>query len=142
DVALVKSGSYSGVNVSSVTRSPAVAVKVESGGTATLGGGISFGSGANGVSLDGTQGAGGMGFDTTGGVSFGSNGGSLTQNVKLSGVNIHNGSGGQMIWMVGCSNVTIAHVEIAHISHADGIQMANYNGQPACSNVTFDDIYM
>jgi hypothetical protein len=141
DRALVRSGTYANLNLSSVTKSPAVTVAIEPGGTATLTGGGSY-TGVNGVTLDGTQGANGQGWDTTDGFSIGSNGGAAVQNFRLSGALIHDGTGGQMIWMVGCNNVTLSDIEIRNISNADGIQMAKYTNQAECSNVTFDGIYM
>jgi hypothetical protein len=141
DTAIVKSGTYSSASVSGVSKSPAVRVVVEPGGTAVLSGGGSYSS-MSGVTLDGTEGANGQGWDTTDGFSIGSNGGGAAQNLKIDGALIHNAGGGQTIWMVGCNNVTIAHTEIRDVSNADGIQMAKYTGQAECTNVLFDGIYM
>ena len=140
DVAIVKSGTYSNANVSNVTKSPGVRVVVEPGGTANVGG--TTWVGANGVTLDGTEGANGQGFSTSSGFTVGSNGGAATKNFTFTGGVIHDAGGGAVVYMTGCDNVAIRHLEIRNITGADGIQMANFNGQPWCTNVTFDDIDM
>jgi hypothetical protein len=140
DVAIVKSGTYSNANVSNVTKSPGVRVVVESGGTANVGG--TTWVGANGVTLDGTEGANGQGFSTSSGFTVGSNGGAATKNFTFTGGVIHDAGGGAVLYMTGCDNVVIRHLEIRNITGADGIQMANFTGQPWCTNVTFDDIFM
>jgi hypothetical protein len=140
DVALVASGSYANANVSNVTKSPAVTVKVEPGGTANVGG--TTWVGANGVKLDGTEGANGQGWSTASGFTVGSNGGAAVKNFSFAGGVIHDAGGGAVLYMTGCDNVAISHLEIKNITGADGIQMANFTGQPWCTNVVFDDIYM
>jgi hypothetical protein len=140
DTAIVKSGSYSNANVSNVTKSPGVRLVVESGGTANVGG--TTWVGANGVTIDGTEGASGKGLSTSSGFTVGSNGGAAVKNFTLTGALIHDAGGGAVLYMTGCDNVNIRHLEIANITGADGIQMANFNGQPWCTNVVFDDVYM
>jgi hypothetical protein len=140
DVAIVKSGTYSNANVSNVTKSPAVRVVVEAGGTANVGG--TTWVGANGVTLDGTEGANGQGFSTSSGFTVGSNGGAATKNFTFTGGLIHDAGGGAVVYMTGCDNVAIRHLEIRNVTGADGIQMANFTGQPWCTNVVFDDIDM
>jgi hypothetical protein len=140
DTVIVKSGTYSNANVSNVTKSPAVRVVVEPGGTANVGG--TTWVGANGVVLDGTEGLNGQGFSTSSGFTVGSNGGAAVKNFTIDGALIHDAGGGATVYMTGCDNVKIAHLEIKNISNADGIQMANFNGQPWCTNVTFDHIDM
>jgi hypothetical protein len=140
DTAIVKSGSYSNANVSNVTKSPGVRLVVESGGTANVGG--TTWVGANGVTIDGTEGASGKGLSTNSGFTVGSNGGAAVKNFTLTGALIHDAGGGAVLYMTGCDNVNIRHLEIANITGADGIQMANFNGQPWCTNVVFDDVYM
>jgi hypothetical protein len=140
DTAIVKSGTYSNANVSNVTKSPGVRLVVEPGGTANVGG--TTWVGANGVTLDGTEGANGQGFSTSSGFTVGSNGGAATKNFTFTGGVIHDAGGGAVVYMTGCDNVAIRHLEIRNITGADGIQMANFNGQPWCTNVVFDDIDM
>jgi hypothetical protein len=140
DTGIVTSGTYANANISGVTKSPAVTLKVEAGGTANVGG--TTWVGANGVTLDGTEGANGQGFSTSSGFTVGSNGGAALKNFKITGALIHDAGGGAVVYMTGCDNVVIQHLEIKNINGADGIQMANFTGQPWCTNVTFDDIYM
>jgi hypothetical protein len=140
DTVIVKSGTYSNASISNVTKSPAVRVVVEPGGTANIGG--TTWVGANGITLDGTEGANGQGFSTSGGFTVGSNGGAAVKNFTIDGALIHDAGGGATVYMTGCDNVKIAHLEIKNVSNADGIQMANFTNQPWCTNVTFDHINM
>jgi hypothetical protein len=140
DTAIVKSGTYANASINGVTKTPAVTVTVEPGGTANIGGTTWVGT--SGVVLDGTEGANGQGFSTSSGFTVGSNGGAAVQNFRISGALIHDASGGATLYMTGCNSVTISHLEIRDVTNADGIQMAKFNGQNECTNVTFDDIYM
>jgi hypothetical protein len=138
DTAIIKSGTYSSATVNSGSKTKPVFIMVENGGTATVGGSTFVN--LNNLVLDGTNGANGQGFDTTGGFTVGSNGGAPAQNMTVKGFKIHDAHG--FIYMTGCSQVTISDIELANLQNEDGIQMANFTGQPMCTDVVFDNIFM
>jgi len=148
DTVIVKSGAYtsSKISVTSGSKSPAVNVQIEAGGTATVRDNEVDFKGLNGLVLDGTAGAGGYGLDISVpgnmlGINYGSS--TLLQNFTIMGFKLHDNApaaSGQALWASHCSNVTVAYAEIYNIYRGDGAQISDSSG--LCSNLTFDHIFM
>jgi hypothetical protein len=163
DTVTVKTGVYTGAEatVNSGTKTPRVTIKPETGGTVEITGSSEWEiTDITGLTIDGTGGAGGKGFDVhnmsdpLSFVSLGWQSSPVLANFTFKGVKLRDNTAtgtataanattiGQVLFVSSCQDILIEDVEITSIGRADGVQVSTGGSSTMCNGITFNRVTM